>query len=62
MISLNSGFIKYKSADLLILDLAGLNPCFDLVSVPLEFLDLFLEIGLELLLLIRIVRIINLEP
>lgn len=47
--------------NLLVLDLAGLNPCLDLVSIPLKFLDLLLQISLKLLLLIGIIRVVNLK-
>lgn len=47
--------------DLLILDFTGLNPSLDLVPVPLELLDLLLQVRLKLLLLVRIVCVINLS-
>ena len=47
--------------DLLILDLAGLYPCLNLISVPLKFLNLLLQVGLKLLLLVGIVSIVNLK-
>lgn len=52
---------KEINTDLFVFDLAGLNPCLDLVPVPLKLLDLLFQVRLELLFLIRIVRIINLK-
>ena len=47
---------------LFVLYLARLDPCHDLIAIPLELLDLLLEIRFKFLLLIRIFRIINLVP
>jgi hypothetical protein len=47
-------------ADLLVLDLAGLDPRLDLVPVALQLLDLLLEVGLELLLLVGILGVVDL--
>lgn len=47
--------------DLLILDFAGLNPCLNLVSVPLKLLNLLLQIRLKLLLLVGIISVVNLN-
>ena len=52
--------VRERDIDLLILNFAGLNPSLDLISVPLKLLDLLLQVGLELLLLIGIVRVVNL--
>lgn len=39
-----------------------MDPRLDLVPVPLQLLDLFLEVRLELLLLVRILGVVNLVP
>jgi hypothetical protein len=50
-------------SNLLVLDLAGLDPGLDLVPVALQLLDLLLEVGLELLLLVGILGVVDLpEP
>lgn len=40
----------------LVLDVVGGDPCLDLVAKPLQLLDLLLEVGLVLLLLVYIRR------
>lgn len=52
---------RIKKLHLLVLYLARLLPRLDLISIPLQLLDLLLEIPFELLLEVRIVRIINLS-
>jgi hypothetical protein len=47
-------------SNLLVLDLAGLDPGLDLVPVALQLLDLLLEVGLELLLLVGILGVVDL--
>lgn len=39
-----------------------MDPRLDLVPVPLQLLDLFLEVRLELLLLVRILGVVDLPP
>lgn len=46
---------------LLILDFTGLNPCLNLVSIPLELLYFLLQICFKLFLLVRIVSVVNLN-
>lgn len=50
-----------KTTDFLIFDLTGLNPCLDLVSIPLQLLDFLLQVRLKLFLLVYIICIIYLK-
>lgn len=50
-----------KTTDFLIFDLTRLNPCLDLVSIPLQLLDFLLQVRLKLFLLVNIVCIIYLK-
>ena len=52
---------KGRDAHLLVLYLARLNPCLDLISIPLQLLDLLFQIRLEFLFLIRVICIVNLK-
>jgi len=47
---------------LLVLDLAARRPRLDLVAVPLQLLDLLLQVRLELLLLVGVLRVVHLVP
>ena len=53
--------MRERERDLLVLDFTGLNPSLDLVAVPLELLNLLLQVGLKLLLLVRIVCVVDLS-
>jgi hypothetical protein len=57
-----AGLEVIRNPHLLVLDLAGLNPRLDLVPVPLQLLDLLLEVRLELLLLVGILSVVDLPP
>lgn len=58
--TINIKIVK-QATNFLILDLTRLNPCLDLVSIPLQLLDFLLQVCLKLLLLICIISVVNLN-
>lgn len=53
--------LKQVKFYLFIFDFARLNPCFDLVSIPLKLFYLLFQIRFKFFLLVGIIRIINLK-